>query len=187
MCVSLCRLDPSLCSIWSNPPGSAGGRPSLPPRATLMASTPAQRQRVTPRATKSTVLLQPNRPGPPHSPAPRPTTSPLPPKVPMVPLCPTTHNDTLSPPSSSPTLARWLSTARALGPAKRMRGEATKAVCLRRPNLCTGSSGEDSVGIAPFFLPTEPKDELELSSIWTNGRQIAVIIFLLERPRSAAK
>lgn len=100
-----------------------------------MASTPARRQRVTPRATKSTVLLQPNRPGPPHSPAPLPTTSPLPPKVPTVPLCPTTRNDTALPPSSSRTLARWLLTARAQEPAKRRWGAVTKVLCLRRPNV----------------------------------------------------
>lgn len=106
MCVRLCRLGPSPCSIWSNPPGSAGGRPSQPPRATLTASTPARRLRATPRATKSTVLPQPSRPEPPRSPALHPTTSLPPSKAPTVPLCPTTLSDTLSPPNRAPTLGK---------------------------------------------------------------------------------
>lgn len=152
ICVPLCRLDPSPCSIWSSPPGSAGGRPSLPPRATPTASTPVRRQRATPRATKSTVLLQPSRPEPPRSPALRPTTPPPPSKAPTVPLCRTTLSDTLSPPNRAPTLGRWLSMARALGPARRRRGEATKVVCLRRPNVYTGQQGRTVLEIAPFFL-----------------------------------
>lgn len=106
MCVPLCRLDPSPCSIWLNPPGSAGGRPSQQPRATLTASTPARHQRATPRATKSTVLLRPSRLEPPRSPALCPTTSPPPSKAPTVPLCPTTLSDTLSPPNRAPVLGR---------------------------------------------------------------------------------
>ena len=141
MCVLLCRLDPSPFSIWSNPPGSAEGRPNQPPRATLTVSTRARHQRATPKATRSTVLLQPSRPEPPHSPALPPTTSLPLSKAPTVQLCPTTLSDTLSPPNRAPALGRWLSTAQALGPARRRRGEPTKAVCLRQPNAYTGWQG----------------------------------------------
>lgn len=106
MCVLLCRLDPSPFSIWSNPPGSAEGRPSQPPRATPTVSTRARHQRATPKATRSTVPLQPSRPEPPHSPAPPPTTSLPLSKAPTVQLCPTTLSDTLSPPNRAPALGR---------------------------------------------------------------------------------
>lgn len=132
----LSRLGPSHCSIWSNPAGSAGDRPSQPPRVTPMGSTLAQRPRATPIVTKSTVLLPPSRPGPPRSPVLHPTTYLLLSKAPTVPLWPTTFSDTLSPPNRAPALGKWLSMAWVLQLVRRRRGELTKVACPQRPNTC---------------------------------------------------
>lgn len=171
---TLCRLDPSPCSIWSNPPGSAEGRPSPQPRATLTASTPARRQRATPRATKSTVLLQPSRPEPPRSPALHPMTSLPPSKAPTVPLCPITLSDTLSSPNRAPALGRWLSTARAPRPARRRRGRPTKAVCLRQPNAYAAQRGGQCLNCSLLsFSQSKKTSSRPLPSGQTGGRLLS--------------